>query len=171
LNEGALWEQVIDGDQEAFGRLYSLYGPPVRSFVRHYLGDPGVVDDLVQDTFLQLWRKPNGFNPERGTLKQYLFGIARNRAAQWRRETPPRPTNAAPFVEPATNNTVEVTLVRMALKQLDKDDRGLLWLREIEGYSYSELAGMFGIPVGTVKSRLFSAREALRHVWRKGAKL
>jgi len=169
LNEGALWERVIDGDKEAFGQLYCLYSTPVRSFVRHYLGDSSAADDLVQETFLQLWKRPNSFNPERGTLKQYLFGIARNRAAQWRRETPiSLPAESA---EPAINNTVELTLLRTALQQLGKDERALLWLREIEGYSYAELAGILDIPVGTVKSRLFSAREALRRVWCKGPEL
>jgi RNA polymerase sigma-70 factor (ECF subfamily) len=52
-----------------------------------------------------------------------------------------------------------------ALQQLEPDLRNVLWLREVEGYSYDELASILGLPLGTVKSRLFSAREQLRRVW------
>ena len=52
-----------------------------------------------------------------------------------------------------------------ALRRLPPDQRTLLWLREVEGQSYSELAAILGIPIGTVRSRLFAAREALRTIW------
>lgn len=169
MDDGVLWERVVEGNKEAFDQLYCQYSPPVRSFVRHYVGDPSAVDDLVQETFLQLWKKPNGFHSERGTLKQYIFGIARKRAAQWIRETPVHvPADSS---EPTTNSSAEMTLLKGALEQLAKDERALLWLREIEGYSYTELASILEIPVGTVKSRLFSARETLRRVWRMGMEL
>jgi RNA polymerase sigma-70 factor (ECF subfamily) len=168
MEEAALWEEVVEGNREAFDQVYLQYSTPVRSFVRHYLQDPGAADDLVQETFLELWKKPNGFNPERGTLKQYLFGIARKRAAQWRRKSPP---DAVPEIPEGTlDHTADQTLFRKALQQLDKDQRALLWLREVEGYSYAELAEILEVPVGTVKSRLFFAREALRRMWLGGRK-
>lgn len=169
MDDEELWERVIKGSKEAFDQLYRRYGPPVRSFVRHYLADSSAADDVVQETFLQLWKRPNGFNPERGALPQYLFGIARKRAAQWRRETPA--TVPAGSNEPAPGNTAELALLRTALQQLDRDVRALLWLREIQGYSYAELAHILDVPLGTVKSRLFTAREALRRIWRQGVKL
>jgi RNA polymerase sigma-70 factor (ECF subfamily) len=55
-----------------------------------------------------------------------------------------------------------------ALGHLEPESRSLLWLRAVEGYSCAELAAMLGIPVGTVKSRLFAARERLRRIWRGG---
>lgn len=55
-----------------------------------------------------------------------------------------------------------------AFDQLDSDSRSVLWLREVEGYSYEELAQILDIPMGTVKSRLFTAREELRRVWKSG---
>ena len=61
-------------------------------------------------------------------------------------------------------------LVTNALEQVDPDTRSLLWLREVEGYSHQELAAMLGIPLGTVKSRLFAGREQLRRIW-KGKKI
>lgn len=56
-------------------------------------------------------------------------------------------------------------LLADALDKVDPEKRALLWLREVEGYSYQELAEMLAIPVGTVRSRLFAAREQLRRVW------
>lgn len=164
MEEAALWERVVEGSREAFDELYHQYSAPVRGFVRQYLQDPSAADDLVQETFLQLWKRPNGFNPDRGTLKQYVFGIARKRAAQWRRDAPP--AIAEDRREPAMEHTADKTTpLRMVFQRLDDDQRAILWLREVEGYSYAELANILEIPVGTVKSRLFFAREALRQKW------
>jgi RNA polymerase sigma-70 factor, ECF subfamily len=57
-------------------------------------------------------------------------------------------------------------LMKDALALLEPDLRNVMWLREVEGYSYDELAHILDIPVGTVKSRLFSAREQLRRIWK-----
>lgn len=58
-------------------------------------------------------------------------------------------------------------MVTDALRRLAVEQRTLLWLREVEGQTYEELAMIFGVPVGTVRSRLFAAREALRALWGK----
>ena len=72
----------------------------VRSFLRVYLGNSSVVDDVAQDTFLQFWRRPDGFDPSGSTLKTYLLGIARKRAADWWRHQRPagefRPRSSEP---------------------------------------------------------------------------
>ena len=52
-----------------------------------------------------------------------------------------------------------------ALERVDAERRNLLWLREVEGYTYDELARLLGVPLGTVKSRLAAAREELRRIW------
>lgn len=57
-------------------------------------------------------------------------------------------------------------LLKDAMQQLDPELRNVLWLREVEGYSYEELSRLLDIPLGTVKSRLFTAREQLRRIWR-----
>ena len=59
-------------------------------------------------------------------------------------------------------------MVGDAFGRLPEEQRSLLWLREVEGQSYAELAVILEVPVGTVKSRLFAAREALRRIWRTG---
>ena len=61
-------------------------------------------------------------------------------------------------------------MVADALERLTEEQRALLWLREFEGQSYAELAVILDIPVGTVRSRLFIARQALREIWLSAAK-
>ena len=113
--------------------------------------------------YLQTSTAPNGFHPERGPLRAYLCGIARKRAADWRRKQGPS--------DPGTDNKVgvcqteTVSIMGDALRRLSEEQRKLLWLREVEGHSYEEIAVILEIPVGTVKSRLFAAREALRRIW------
>lgn len=155
------------GDPEAFERFYRTNEARLRSFLRRSVGDAEAAEDIAQEAFLQLWQRPNGFNPGRGSLKVYLFGIAARRAADWwrhRRAEGPSPPEAG------VHGGEPPVLIADALQRLDPDARSLLWLREVEGYSHQELAAMLEIPLGTVKSRLFAARERLRRIW-KGKKI
>ena len=150
-----------------FEALYNAHFIRVRTFLRVYLGDASAVEDIAQDTFLQFWRSPNGFNPDRSNLRAYLFGIARKKAADWRRHHE-KTTDSA--VEAVMHGSEPALLMNDALGQLNPNLRNILWLREVEGYSYDELAGILGLPVGTVRSRLFTAREQLRRVWKTAGK-
>ncbi len=162
-----LWVQIQRGDSVAFETLYNTHFARVRNFLRVYLGDASVVEDVAQDTFLQFWRSPNGFNPERSNLRAYLFGIARKKAADWWRHHD-KAADATP--NEVSNGSDSALLMSDALAQLNPDHRNVLWLREVEGYSYDELATILGLPVGTVKSRLSAAREQLRRVWQMASK-
>ena len=148
-------------DAAAFGRLYHQQGPSIRQFLYLAVRDRFAADDLTQETFLHLWRRPSAFDPGRGSLKAYLLGIARKKAADWWRRNRPHSPEA-----PATARAeTEPVAIRQALERLPEDLRSVLWLREVEGYSYDELAKILKIPTGTVRSRLHSARRQLRTVW------
>ena len=125
----------------------------------------------MQETFAQIWKRPNGFQPERGTLRAYLFGAARKRAAEWWRKKGRENGSATSAERFAACSTETESLVGEALQRLPEEQRTLLWLREVEGQSYAELAAVLDIPVGTVRSRLFAAREELRRVWNGTAKV
>ena len=158
-----LWQRVRKGNADAFADLYWSYAPPLRRFLHLYLGSTQAEEDVTQEVFLRLWRSPNGFNPARASLKRYLFGVARKCAADWWRRRPASAPEAAPEIQaPAAEADV---LLESALARLEPEVRTLLWLRQGEGYSYAELAEIFQVPVGTVRSRLFAAREALRQIW------
>ena len=179
-NDQTLWQGIVNGERAAFDALFRLYSAPLRLFLRRYTSCPETADDVAQETFLQLWRRHNGFDPSRGTLKQYLFGIARKQAAHQRADRPPVEAGVEPerlsetsdnaqrqAPAAATDHTADLN---EALARLEPEERSLLWLREVEGYSYAEMSDILGVPLGTVKSKLFSARAALRRVWCNGRK-
>ncbi len=163
-DEQELWDRLRQGDTEAFGGFYRQHAMRLQGFLRRCLGDAKAAEDIAQEAFLQLWRHPNGFNPARGTVKAYLFGIAAKRAADWWRH---RAREERAVASPQAGFRSEAaTLMEDALARLEPEPRSLLWLREVEGYSCAELAAMLDIPLGTVKSRLFAAREQLRRIWK-----
>ncbi|PYT86760.1 MAG: hypothetical protein DMG36_26025 [Acidobacteria bacterium] len=158
-----LWERICRGDGGAFDVLYRTHGPKMEMFLRRLLGSSQAAEDVMQETFAAIWQHPNGFAAERGTLRAYLFGAARKRAADWWRK---RGAAGEPVQdEPAKCETETASLVNDAVSRLSEGERALIWLREVEGYSYDELAQILEIPIGTVASRLFAAREELRRIW------
>ena len=160
-----LWERIGRGDAFAFDALYRAHAPKLELFLRQILRSRQAAEDVMQETFAQIWKSPNGFEPTRGTLRAYLFGAARKRAAEWWRKQGPVPNREA-ATEPADCKAEITSLIADAFARLPEEQQTLIWLREVEGQSYEELALILEIPVGTVRSRLFTAREALRSVWR-----
>jgi RNA polymerase sigma-70 factor (ECF subfamily) len=159
-----MWRGISRGDSAAFDVFYRENAPRLQAFLRQVVGSCEAAEDLAQETFLQIWNRPSGFQPERGTLRSYLYGIARKRAAEWwRKHTPTSPDHED---SPGACQTEAVSMISDALLHLPEEQRVLLWLREVEGQSYAELATVLDVPVGTVRSRLFTAREALRTIWR-----
>jgi len=162
-DDGETWKRICQKDADAFDAFYRENAPPLQAFLRQLVGDRQAAEDVLQEMFIQIWTRPNGFRPERGTLRAYLFGIARKRAAEWwRKRGPfdPETENKTSFCQTETNS-----IMGDALRRLSEEQRTLLWLRAVEGQSYAELAVTLEIPVGTVSSRLFAAREALRRIW------
>jgi RNA polymerase sigma-70 factor (ECF subfamily) len=158
------WERIRQGDAQAFGEFYRQNAPRLEAFLRHIVGDRQTAEDIMQETFTQIWLRPNGFQPDRGELRSYLFGIGRKRAAEWWRMRGPKSPEVEDSAIPALTETAAV--IDDAFRRLPEEQRSLLWLREVEGQSYAELAGILGVPIGTVRSRLFTAREALRKLWK-----
>ena len=159
-----LWERIGRGDALAFDALYRTHAPKLDLFLRQILRSRQAAEDVMQETFAQIWRNPNGFDPSRGSLRAYLFGAARKRAAEWWRKQGGA-WNREVENEPAEHKTETASLIADAFARLPEEQQTLIWLREVEGQSYAELALILEIPVGTVRSRLFTAREALRSVW------
>jgi len=158
-----IWKRISQGDADSFDAFYRENAPRLLVFLRQVIGDRQAAEDIVQETFTQMWNRPNGFQPERGALRAYLYGAGRKRAAEWRRKQVTSDRTSEDQVSVCQTETVSI--VGDAFRRLAEEQRTLLWLREVEGQSYAELAVILEIPVGTVKSRLFAAREALRRIW------
>jgi RNA polymerase sigma-70 factor (ECF subfamily) len=132
------------------------------------LGSRQAAEDVMQETFTQIWQRPNGFKPGRGTLRAYLFGAGRKRAVEWWRKHDISKKPLQNGLAECDNETA--SLVGDAFERLPEEQRTLMWLREVEGHSCAELAAILEVPVGTVRSRLFAAREELRRIWQAGPK-
>jgi len=159
-----LWRQICKGNAQAFDAFYRQNAPRLKAFLRRIVNSPQVAEDIMQEVFTKIWCRPNGFRQERGTLRAYLYGIGRKSAAEWWRQQSPGHVAAASDV--GSSRTETISIVGDAFARLSVDQRTLLWLREVEGQSYAELSQSLDIPIGTVRSRLFAAREALREIWK-----
>ena len=163
MNEQELWKRIVAGDAQAFTAFYQATAPRLMVFLQRIVGTREAAEDVAQETYTGLWRRPGGYRPEHGSVRGYLFGAGRRRALDWWRHYRPETSKLIETLEIGQMETRSLLLD--ALDQLPEEQRTLLWLREVEGLSYGELASTLEIPLGTVRSRLFKAREALRQVW------
>jgi len=166
-DDSDLWERIRMHDASAFEAFYRDEAGRLCAYLRRIVGDAQAAEDVMQETFAQIWKSPNGFRPELGSLRGYLFGIGRRRAAEWwRRRARLSEVLGEKSEEGSSEGTASFSAIGDAFSRLPEEQRSLLWLRVVEGQSYVELAAILQIPVGTVKSRLFAAREELRCIWR-----
>jgi RNA polymerase sigma-70 factor, ECF subfamily len=143
-----------------------LYGMAVRS-----LSDRGLAEEAVQETFLRAWNAAERFDPEIGSLRTWLFAIARNVVIDIGRARAVRPRlaeDAAVEERPDEDDPYERALlaweVEEALRRLGDAHRHVLVQTYYRARPYAEVAAELGIPEGTVKSRVYYALRALRNV-------
>lgn len=158
------------GDRDAFTLAFRRHQRDVYRFARHMTSDSAIADDVTQDAFLALMRHPDRFDAARGSLRTYLLGIARHAIANRLRERrwwgdADDPVDAAAAVGDDPHETLcraqEVARVQAAVALLPPAFRDTLVLCDLLGLSYDEAAASLGCPVGTVRSRLFRARQQL----------
>jgi RNA polymerase sigma-70 factor (ECF subfamily) len=162
---------------EVFGELYARHFAAVYRYVAGRLG-PDAADDLAAETFLAAFRRRHRFDPARGAVKPWLFGMATNLVARQRRAesrwyTALARAGSDPLVAPAARPSDEDLvadrvaasqarpLLAAALARLPDRDRDVLLLVAVGGLSYAEVAFALGIPEGTVGSRLSRARRKI----------
>jgi RNA polymerase sigma-70 factor, ECF subfamily len=151
------------GESAAFDAIFERYRDPIWRFFRRRIRDSRRAEELTQETFLALLRGTSRYEP-RSAFRSYLFGIAFNLLLASRREehrTAMAPLDDIDPVAPGCDAT-SVLWVRQALAELDEGEREVLMLREYEQLSYDEIATLMGVAIGTVRSRLFRARLALK---------
>jgi RNA polymerase sigma-70 factor (ECF subfamily) len=137
-----------------------LYGFAVRS-----LGDAGLAEEAVQETFLRAWRAGDRFDPQLGSLRTWLFAILRNVVIDLGRARAVRPGVADGGIEPSVEPFDEALLswqVEEALRRIGDQHRRVLVETYYRGRPYAEIAKELGVPEGTVKSRVYYGLRALR---------
>lgn len=176
--DGQLVARVQQGDKRAFEVLVLKYRHRIFSLVSRFVRDPDEVQDVVQEAFIKAYRAIAGFRGE-SAFYTWLYRIAANTAKNHLVSRARRPPGADLDVEDAENLDTAWALrdvedpesllmteqlreaVESAIRRLPEDLRTALMLREFEGLSYEEIAEVMGCPVGTVRSRIFRAREAV----------
>jgi RNA polymerase sigma-70 factor (ECF subfamily) len=157
------------GDEAAFAELVERYQPRLRYYLRKLLRDVEGAEDALQDVWLAVFRAVPRL-ADIGAFRAWLYRIARDRAVRDLRKRGPRcqPLEAAdPIdgrVDEAPFTAEEVERVHAALDELSVEHREGLVLRYIESMPYEDIARVVGCPVGTVRSRLHYAKQALRGV-------
>jgi RNA polymerase sigma-70 factor (ECF subfamily) len=143
---------------------FDQYHRAVYSFAYRLTRRADIAEDITQECFLSLVRAPQRFDPARGTMKTYLFAIARNLVLKnYRdvREDPADDDMAESFIDPRTALEIGAAVER-AVAALPHLQQEALVLFEYEGVTLEEIAAIVAADVGTVKSRLHRARERLR---------
>lgn len=154
-----------DGDPEAVRQIYSRYGRAVFTVAFRSLGDRGLAEEAVQQTFLQAWRAAGRFESDRDP-GPWLYAIARRVAIDlYRRErrhqTADKPDAEFAILSPSFEGTWEAWEVRSALEELSDEERAIMRATHYLGLTHEETAERLGIPVGTVKSRSYRAHQRM----------
>lgn len=158
---------VAAGDEAAFGALYDRFARPLYALGLRWLRDVEDAEELVNDTLVRAWQHARRYDPVRGRVSSWLFGIARNLASDRLRARGRRPPSAAggtatePVGELDLDGLADAWEVAAALEQLPAVQREVLLLAYRDDLSQSAIAGVLGIPLGTVKSRTYHALRGL----------
>lgn len=168
--------RVVDSDQAALGLLYESMVGQVYGLALRITRQAQLAEEVVQDTFWQVWRQAPRFDPERGTAKTWVMTIARSRALDSLRRIEPNECRLEPealaLVEACDDDITPNLLVAMqqghqlheALASLDSIPRQLVSLAFFRGLSHDEIAEFTGLPLGTVKSHIRRALLTLQQI-------
>lgn len=154
-------------DEQGLRRAYAAHGGELYRLARRSLGDPGLAEEAVQETFLRAWRAADRFDPHLASLRTWLFAIARNVIIDFSRRRAARPKvvpidEAPQRVEDETDALLRSFQVEEALSRLSPDHREALVEVYYRGRHPKEVADERGLPPGTVRSRVFYGLRALR---------
>ena len=153
---------------------YAAHGGELYGFAVRSLGDAGLAEEAVQETFLRAWRHSDRFDPEVASLRTWLFAICRHVIVDLARRRAVRPPVAGEPASPdgprdgradgvdEVDRALVAWQVEEALRRIGEDHRRVLVEVYYRARPYAEVAGELGVPVGTVKSRVFYGLRALR---------
>jgi RNA polymerase sigma factor (sigma-70 family) len=172
LSDEVLVDRMVKGDQSALESLYDRHGSLLYSVALRITGDTGSAEELLQDTFFQLWRKSSQFDTARGSLVGWLLTMTRYRAISRIRRERGRTSceshgeDAEILAEDAAPTTLELQIARQlvsaALAGLPECQREAITLAYFDGLTCEEISAQTSTPVGTVKSRLRSALKGMK---------
>jgi RNA polymerase sigma-70 factor (ECF subfamily) len=179
-----LIRRIVARDETAVADLYDRHSRAIYSVILRILRSPSEAEEVLQEVFVRVWTRADSYDERLGSPTAWLLRIARNRAIdrfrskRSRPETEPAAENQeldrVPTTSPSDNpealtmGTATAGAIRSALAGLPESQRALIEAAFFEGYTHQELAARFGVPLGTVKTRirtgLIVMRERLEHL-------
>ncbi|TCK21937.1 RNA polymerase sigma factor [Pseudonocardia endophytica] len=168
--------RIARGDSGALGELYDRFGRPAYSLARRICADDGLAEDVVQEAFLAFWKDPSRYDAAKGRFGTWLLTLVHHksvdavrRESAIRRRTVPAAEDGEEWSAPPGPGADEDAIgslvagqVRDALGRLPVEQRQVLALAYYGGYTQREVAALTGVPLGTVKSRMFTGIARLR---------
>ena len=168
--------RIGTGDQEAFRGLFGRYAPSAKALALRVVRQSHLAEEIVQEAFMALWKNPDGYDQQRGTVKSWLMGMVHHRAVDLvRREEAhrrraersiPQAMESEPDLAEQVVEEVgapgERAAVRAALDELPPDQRRVIELMYFDGRSQTQIAAELELPLGTVKSRTLLGMRRLR---------
>ena len=187
VSDNELLIQFRKGDEWAFRELVNRYKNSLYAFLRRFINQQEVVEDVFQETFLQLYTSQDSFDTSR-PLRPWLFTIAANKAKDALRKMQRQSTMSMGTLADASDVSIDEVVniltsydttpdqeasrdetaqrVRQVISEMPENLRGILILAYFEQFSYKHMAEILSIPIGTVKSRLHTAVVHFMKKWK-----
>lgn len=175
MDEKDVIRRIGSGDKRAMHEFYVLYCDAIYAFLLGRCGDTGLATDCVHDTMLDVWRTASRFSGQ-SSVKTWLFSIARNKLVDSLRkrgklsfvDEVPEVIDTAPNPEAAVIAADDSKRLHRCLTRLPQLQRTAIRLAFLEELTYPEIAEIEAIPVGTIKTRIFHAKQALMRCLERG---
>lgn len=159
------------GDEAAFAQLVNRFKGPVFRHALGMLGDRGEAEDAAQEIFIKAYqaiKKLEDVYAFYSWLMRIASNLCKDKLKQRAKQVESGEMPDESIADSLSPDPIFNLSMQDALSRLSVDHREILLLHDVQGFRYEEIAGLTGVPVGTVKSRLFAARMALRKVWIQG---
>ena len=170
LFQDGVVDRLLRHEKEAFEQLYDDYSAAIYGLTLKILKDEALAEDALQETFVRIWRKIQTYDPSKGWLFTWMLNIARNISIDMLRARESRKVSQTTSLQqhsfdakgPSTTMQVEHIGLREIVDGLPAEQKQVIDLIYFLGYTQAEVAEEFGIPLGTVKSRVRLAMNHLR---------
>ena len=169
-SEAELVSLLQQKDEQAFSNLYDNYSGALYNIISQIVSERETASDVMQEVFLNIWRKISSYDPVKGRLFTWMLNIARNaaidkirsRAYQDSLKSHSLPDDAGAFANYAIKPVTDDYGLRKLVNKLKDEQRVLVELSYFQGFTHEEIARTLNIPLGTVKTRIRSALTQLR---------
>jgi len=170
-----LMQRIAQADQSALSMLYQRYGNLNYSLALRVLQNTGVAEEVTQDVFLEVWNRPQIWDPAKGRLSSWMLTITRYTAIDRLRKDRRHPESLTPLDEQSevlstigqTDDTLwqDGQMLRTLMEQLPAEQAKVIELAFFQGLTHNELAKILNLPLGTIKTRVRLGLQKLRGLW------